>query len=37
MASTTQPQAQQNSVKGIFKQLSYGPAPEADNVAQVIT
>ena len=24
-----------NSIKNIFENLSYGPAPEADNVAQV--
>ena len=35
MASTTQQQGDKNSVKEIFKSLSYGPAPEADNVAQV--
>ena len=35
MASTTQQQGDKNSVKEIFKTLNYGPAPEADNVAQV--
>ena len=35
MASTTQQQGDKNSVKEIFKTMSYGPAPEADNVAQV--
>ena len=35
MASTTQQQGDTNSVKEIFKTMNYGPAPEADNVAQV--
>ena len=35
MASTTQQQGDKNTVKEIFKAMSYGPAPEADNVAQV--
>lgn len=34
MASSAVPVSQPNSVKEVFKILSYGPAPEADNVAQ---
>lgn len=34
MASTSQQQGDKNTVKEIFKAMSYGPAPEADNVAQ---
>ena len=35
MAADTKSAPKQNSVSEIFKNMDYGPAPEADNVVKV--